>query len=85
MVEHKASCERMATALLQDQLDHREDIQRWRREGISRLITERASHDDEAARQLNRLIIRGDIVHAYCAYQESFRDQLRAGLSHGSP
>jgi hypothetical protein len=44
-------------------------------------MIERASSDEAFARELNRIIIREDIVHTYCAYQESFRDQLRVGLS----
>ena len=81
MVDHKASCEGMARALLEDHRKHQEQLKGWRSSGTAQVLMARAQRDEAFARELNGLIIKGDLVHSYCAYQESFRDQLRLGLT----
>jgi hypothetical protein len=80
MVKTKASCEQMAIALSNDQIKNKDKIKRWRALKAGQTLAQRATIDLEFGRALNQLILKGDLVHSYCAYQSRFRDRLKSLL-----
>lgn len=80
MVKTKASCEQMAIALSNDQIKNKDKIKRWRALEAGQALAQRATIDPEFGRTLNQLILKGDLVHSYCAYQSRFRDRLKSLL-----
>ena len=77
MVKNKASCENMARELAKDQMAMQPQLKQWRQAGIGAVLTRRAAAQPELERELTQLVLKGDLVHSYCAYQSNFRDQLK--------
>ena len=83
LVKYKANCRNMALALVKDQTDYADKLKTWRKLGAGQVLAQRAIKDLEFARKLNQLILKGDLVHSYCAYQSDFRDLLERLNSKG--
>ena len=78
MVKHKANCGDMAQALIQSQFDVRSQLESWKAKGAGEWLKQHAQINPQFDRELTRLIAKGDLVYYHCAYQEAFRNQLRA-------
>ena len=76
LVKYKANCRNMAFALVKDQNDYSDKLKVWRKLGAGKILAQRAVKDIVFARRLNQLILKGDLVHSYCAYQSEFRELL---------
>ncbi|MBM4290543.1 MAG: hypothetical protein FJ138_03155 [Deltaproteobacteria bacterium] len=81
MVEHKASCEQMAHALLSHDREAAPARAAWRAAGAQEWLVARAQVDKDFERALGDLITKGDLVYSYCAFFESFRQTLARGES----
>ena len=77
MVQHKASCAEMARHLATARSATAKKRAEWRTLGAGEVLARRAIQDPTFGRQLNQLILKGDLVYSYCAYQSSFRDKMR--------
>ena len=77
MVLSKANCTQMAYQMVTSSADSRSQLSKWRSLHAGETLAQRAIKDPEFGRQLNQLILRGDLVYSYCAYQSSFRDRLK--------
>lgn len=80
MIKNKANCEDMARELAKDQLKMKLQLRQWRSIGAGDILTRRAANSPEFERELTQLVLKGDLVHSYCAYQSNFRDQLQVFL-----
>ena len=63
-----------------NQIKNKDKIKRWRALEAGQALAQRATIDPEFGRTLNQLILKGDLVHSYCAYQSRFRDRLKSLL-----
>ncbi len=77
LVKHKADCQDMALALFKDQAAYKQQLNEWRKLKAGSALAQRAIKNSEFSRSLNQLILKGDLVHSYCAYQSDFREQLQ--------
>lgn len=80
LVKHKADCSEMAQALVAHQKKHQEQINHWHKIAAGQMLANRALQDQALDRRLKKLILKGDLVHSYCAYQSNFRDLLKNQL-----
>lgn len=85
MVQSKASCEEMASKLAQGHHSSERERKRWRELKAGEWLAQEGLRDPNFGRRLNQLIIKGDLVHSYCAYQSKFRDQLSAAIASPQP
>ena len=76
LVKYKANCENMALALMQDQKVYAQKLKHWRKLKAGEVLAQRGIKNIEFSRKLNQVILKGDLVHSYCAYQSSFRKLL---------
>ena len=79
MVETKASCDQMASALLTQDGESSAERAAWRAAGAQEWLVARAQVDKDFERTLGDLIAKGDLVYSYCAFFESFRQTLARG------
>ena len=78
MVQHKANCADMAYHLAAARATTAKKRAEWRKLGAGEVLARKAIQDPAFGRDLNQLILKGDLVYSYCAYQSSFRDKMRA-------
>ena len=85
LVKHKANCQTMALALVQDQKSYAQKLKHWRKLQAGKVLAQRGVKNLEFSRKLNQVILKGDLVHSYCAYQSDFRELLeRLNSAHSS-
>ena len=76
LVKHKANCQNMALALVQDQKNYAQKLKHWRNLEAGKALAQRGVKNIEFSRKLNQVILKGDLAHSYCAYQSDFRELL---------
>lgn len=81
MVQLKADCNEMADQMFLKTSKARVQLKAWRELRAGELLALKASRDPAFGRELNQLILKGDLVHSYCAYQSEFRARLKSKRS----